>query len=972
MRTTVGSEIARLWNQGGPFIGPDAKAHGRVTVQDGSGDVLHTTSAAPNTGPPYTSAMVRTLYARYGFVSDAEIAAAVFYPTGETATQRINRNVSELNNKLRTWDGLETSVSGLPGALTPFQPGGQHGQPLRFFQGYLNDQIEIEVPNIRTIETNRSTDQDAGSCTITVYNQQMLPVGQASPIGELGQPGFFTPWRGDGRESRARWQQEINYWHMRLRPMSVLRTYQGYGGHGLTISEAIAAGNLVLTGIWFVDSVAIDTSARLTVKARDPMKLLVDQELYPPLVPHKKYPVKYYRFQYYNEALRAQARTTDGTTYDPIFLGGDKNANGVGYILSDGFFDVDAFGDARTFDRTGGSELNAYSAGTQVRQTRSGQGYYVLNGQGQVACYGDAVWHGDPWSDGYVAANGLNGVAIDMCLSQSGNGYWVLDNFGHTFAFGDAPVYGSQRVIYTDGLNEYISIESHPSKPGYWVADARGNVYSWPDQITQGHYGNPPASAWGTVTPLAQGFNDVTCIRSSKTGNGYWLMSSAGQVLAFGDAADHGGVQNPVGDLDWQKKYWKLIPQDDGGYLVLRGSGDVFPIGTSYFFGGAKPGGLSTKRTDGNYLDYTEIIKDLVLWSGFLLEGATSAVAEHSPPYDAAKVRELYAAYGFVTDSEIANAVLNPPPTETATQRINRNVTELNSGARTWGQLETSISILPGVTLPLVEPIVYGNLESTGTYSPEALPDEMFDKRPVIDAIHQIKEIVGFDCYCDQEGAFRFESPNLWAPGNFNELGVHLDEIPAVDERVQLTDYQIVTDDASTRSDIIISSENPDQAGGATTVTTKIRPSDAEQLRGLVKTTMWVNGWFQSRDEQRIMAELIALRIHFEMRRGTASFTANPLIDIGDQVRIYERQTSDSYIHYIKSQTTTMDLDAGTYTAQIETHWLGTNEEWGLVRKNQNTGASWAFRLSQKATDWVQNYQRNPTRFTIGHSPVNL
>src|SRR5881409_1054680 len=115
------------------------------------------------------------------------------------------------------------------------------------------------------------------------------------------------------------------------------------------------------------------------------------------------------------------------------------------------------------------------------------------------------------------------------------------------------------------------------------------------------------------------------------------------------------------------------------------------------------------------------------------------------------------------------------------------------------------------------------------------MPDSMFDKQPVIDTIRQLKEIVAYDCWCDDEGAFRFETPNIWGPGNFDELGNHLTRIPVIDERMQLQDYSVTVDDKDLRSEIIISSENPEQSVSGVTVTTKIRPSDAADLRGLTK-----------------------------------------------------------------------------------------------------------------------------------------
>src|SRR5213075_344261 len=135
----------------------------------------------------------------------------------------------------------------------------------------------------------------------------------------------------------ARWKQVKNEWNRRLRPMAVLRTYQGYGGIGLSIRDAQTAGDLVLTGIWFIDNVVVGTDGLMHIAARDPMKLLIDQQLYPPLIPRAKYPLKYYRFKYFNEAIRAAARDVDGVEYTPIFIGADKHANGVGYITNDGF-----------------------------------------------------------------------------------------------------------------------------------------------------------------------------------------------------------------------------------------------------------------------------------------------------------------------------------------------------------------------------------------------------------------------------------------------------------------------------------------------------------------------------------------------------------------------------------------------------------------------------------------------------------
>lgn len=43
--------------------------------------------------------------------------------------------------------------------------------PYRWFQDAAGSQVEVEVPNIKTINIERSTDSEVASCTIVIYNQ---------------------------------------------------------------------------------------------------------------------------------------------------------------------------------------------------------------------------------------------------------------------------------------------------------------------------------------------------------------------------------------------------------------------------------------------------------------------------------------------------------------------------------------------------------------------------------------------------------------------------------------------------------------------------------------------------------------------------------------------------------------------------------------------------------------------------------
>ena len=96
----------------------------------------------------------------------------------------------------------------------------------------------------------------------------------------------------------------------------------------------------------------------------------------------------------------------------------------------------------------------------------------------------------------------------------------------------------------------------------------------------------------------------------------------------------------------------------------------------------------------------------------------------------------------------------------------------------------------------------------------------------------------------------------------------------------------------------------------------------------MVRPFAWVNQSFTRRGEQKKMAELIGLHIWFSQRQGQAECAANPAIEIDDQVRFWERITSDAYIHYVRGVKTSHDLESGEYTMTLTTHWLGTPEEW--------------------------------------------
>jgi hypothetical protein len=92
---------------------------------------------------------------------------------------------------------------------------------------------------------------------------------------------------------------------------------------------------------------------------------------------------------------------------------------------------------------------------------------------------------------------------------------------------------------------------------------------------------------------------------------------------------------------------------------------------------------------------------------------------------------------------------------------------------------------------------------------------------------------------------------------------------------------------------------------------------------------MWVNEYFNNATEQLALANSIEAHIVAATRRGSISCIANPLIQVDDQVFVSESVSSDAYVHYVRSISSSMDLDSGSYTMSMNTNWLGDIPQGG-------------------------------------------
>jgi peptidoglycan/xylan/chitin deacetylase (PgdA/CDA1 family) len=186
--------------------------------------------------------------------------------------------------------------------------------------------------------------------------------------------------------------------------------------------------------------------------------------------------------------------------------------SGAGYWLAALDGGVFAFGDAHYYGSMGGVALNEPIVG--LAATVTGRGYWLVGADGGVFSFGDAHFFGS--TGGYR----LNQPVVAMTATPTGGGYWLVARDGGVFSFGDAHFYGSTGGIR---LNEPIaSMGAAPNGHGYWLLGRDGGVFTFGAARFYG-------SAVGTMS-LAVG------LVASRTGGGYWIVSSSDQIRAFGDA----------------------------------------------------------------------------------------------------------------------------------------------------------------------------------------------------------------------------------------------------------------------------------------------------------------------------------------------------------------------------------------------------------------------------------------------------
>lgn len=233
---------------------------------------------------------------------------------------------------------------------------------------------------------------------------------------------------------------------------------------------------------------------------------------------------------------------------------------------------------------------------------------------------------------------------------------------------------------------------------------------------------------------------------------------------------------------------------------------------------------------------------------------------------------------------------------------------------------------------------VLGGIETTGIDMPSPLLADKFDKRPPIDAIKELRDIVGYTTFVDQEGGFRFSRGNQWKAGNLID-GQHTSAVFDITENLGLLEYVATGSKKVDRSAIIAAEQDPYRRGADPT-DPKPRyasfntntPSTKNQLHGMKRIAILPVTKRIPFKEMVTLAELTGLRSWFQRRLGKITIPGLPLIDIDDQVRVFERVTFDHFLHHVNAVDSTQNLETGEYTMTLSTHWMGAdNSGWEIM-----------------------------------------
>jgi uncharacterized membrane protein YgcG len=271
---------------------------------------------------------------------------------------------------------------------------------------------------------------------------------------------------------------------------------------------------------------------------------------------------------------------------------------------------------------------------------------------------------------------------------------------------------------------------------------------------------------------------------------------------------------------------------------------------------------------------------------------------------------------------------------------------------RTRSETDPSVPAYETVSFVNPDPVlpkgrVWGDFMKSGTQGEADLTVDLFDKKPLMDVINYVRDLLGFLFFIDETGGVVWRMPNLGMAGT-PKLGNYLSpedildgdgnrhtgkrgrhgrttNILTLDEETTLLSYQTVLNSQNIRDRIFVANA----VGGIGVVIKGFNPYPV----GMRRVAGWTDQHFNSKREAKVMADMISAEQMFSYRSGQAITPGNPQIQIDDQIRIFERVTNETFYHYVVGIKSSLDMEEGDWTYELTTHWLGESPSDAWVVK---------------------------------------
>ena len=505
---------------------------------------------------------------------------------------------------------------------------------------------EYEVPSIQSVTWNRSNSQDLATATITIYNSwHNTNTETPEQTTHLGKKGYFWPKRGQG-DSATTWSQESakgaydkdGVWHPTfswenvLVEDALLRTYEGYGnkptsGNYISIQDNLDNENLLITGVWIINTVSAGSDGKMTLQCTDIGRILLDQMVFPPIIPEAVYPLEYYppgqsafaspwgpkiknklpKVSNVTHNEFGQEVTTSPASKGEIFI---RDASGTG--------DSDStVNTAHPSSHAVDGDWNTYALSEAYATMDAGKPYWEFL-PGHNASYGAGIdgLSLKTWAGGYTVY--VSVLEDNFPSSPTGTSTWK----GTESIPGGGIKYIKKidvPLALPDGMEKYILIDfdnilpndeirsvedgygttNNPAQPNtYYAQKVRltfENLYysHIPDGSDRYRAGIRDFVLYRNGLKLSGWTPEFEVLPWSFTmtqhpTRGYWVADSRGNVYGFGDAADYDTTGFGQIDLegDENNRVVGMAAHPSGeGYWVLDWMGNVYAQGAASHHG---------------------------------------------------------------------------------------------------------------------------------------------------------------------------------------------------------------------------------------------------------------------------------------------------------------------------------------------------------------------------------------------------